>query len=384
MIQTFGSDQPCVNVLLVEDNPGDAELIGDLLAETGATFELSHVSRLSAALEYLGQKSASVVLLDLFLPDSFGLVGLEKIVRAAPMLPVIVLTGLDDEGIADRALQEGAQDYLLKGQIDQRLLMRALRYAIERKRVENSLRYYTLQLEARNEELDGYAHTVAHDIKTPIGLIIGYADLLLEDNTLSEAERQDYLRIIVRTSYKMTSIVNEILLLAGVRKTQPDVMPLNMAEVVDTVLLRLAAEIKNANAEIVLPSEFLQGVGYGPWLEEVWANYISNACKYGGQPPRVELGTTAQNDGTVRFWVKDNGLGLTSEQQAAIFRPFTRLEQVRVEGTGLGLSIVARIMEKLGGKAGVESEGIGQGSTFFFTLPGLAGRVLPDAENARN
>jgi signal transduction histidine kinase len=119
-------------------------------------------------------------------------------------------------------------------------------------------------------------------------------------------------------------------------------------------------------------------------VEEVWVNYLSNAIKYGGQPPRVELGSSLQDPplagggptaqsapsetGWVRFWVRDNGLGLTPDEQGRLFTLFTRLEQTRVKGHGLGLSIVRRIVDKLGGEVGVESE-IGEGSTFWFTLP---------------
>ena len=99
----------------------------------------------------------------------------------------------------------------------------------------------------------------------------------------------------------------------------------------------------------------------------LWVSYLSNAIKYGGQPPRVELGATVQADGMVRFWVRDDGPGLTPEEQARLFIPFTRLDQVRAKGHGLGLSIARRIVEKLDGQVGVESE-VGQGSVFSFTL----------------
>jgi len=116
--------------------------------------------------------------------------------------------------------------------------------------------------------------------------------------------------------------------------------------------------------------------GYAPWIEEVWANYLSNALKYGGDPPLIELGAAVEEDNVnnnglplIRFWVQDNGDGLSEAQQERIFTPFERLDQVRAKGHGLGLSIVQRIIEKLGGKAGVESSGEpGQGSTFYFTL----------------
>jgi two-component system, sensor histidine kinase and response regulator len=102
----------------------------------------------------------------------------------------------------------------------------------------------------------------------------------------------------------------------------------------------------------------------------VWINYLSNGCKYGGQPPELELGADVLLDGQVRFWVQDNGRGLAAEEQARLFVPFTRLEQARAKGYGLGLSVVRRIIEKLGGQVGVESAGIpGQGSKFYFILP---------------
>ena len=102
----------------------------------------------------------------------------------------------------------------------------------------------------------------------------------------------------------------------------------------------------------------------------MWVNYLSNGIKYGGRPPRVELGATVQPDGMVRFWVRDNGPGILLEEQARLFTLFTRLDQVQVKGHGLGLSIARRIVEKLGGQVGTESE-IGQGSVFSFTLPGV-------------
>src|SRR5206468_1582865 len=108
--------------------------------------------------------------------------------------------------------------------------------------------------------------------------------------------------------------------------------------------------------------------GYAPWVEEVWTNYISNAIKYGGNPPRVELGADVDPDHMIRFWVRDNGAGLAPEQQSQLFKMYSRLGETRIQGHGLGLSIVQRIVEKLGGQVGVESIP-GQGSTFSFTLP---------------
>jgi len=169
----------------------------------------------------------------------------------------------------------------------------------------------------------------------------------------------------------MNNIVEELLLLAGVRKTEVKVGPVDMDHIVAESRRRLAYMIKECQAEIVLPSAWPAAQGYAPWIEEVWANYLSNGCKYGGRPPHLELGAQAQPDGQVRFWVRDNGHGLTPEEQGRLFMPFMRLDQVRAKGHGLGLSIVRRIVEKLGGQVGVESQ-LGQGSTFYFTLPAMA------------
>jgi signal transduction histidine kinase len=165
----------------------------------------------------------------------------------------------------------------------------------------------------------------------------------------------------------MHSIIEELLLLAGVRKTEVEKRPVDMARVVSGALQRLSYMTKEHGPEVILPEQWPVALGYEPWIEEVWANYLSNAMKYGGCPPRLELGADAA-EGKVRFRVRDNGPGLTPEQRAQLFTPFTRLHQARATGQGLGLSIVRRIMEKLGGEAWVESTP-GRGSTFGFTLP---------------
>src|SRR6185503_8577969 len=105
-----------------------------------------------------------------------------------------------------------------------------------------------------------------------------------------------------------------------------------------------------------------------PWVEEVWVNYLSNAMKYGGEPPNLQLQSEVLPNGMVCFSVIDNGAGIDNDAQAILFTEFTRLDQARAEGHGLGLSIVRRIMDKLGGDCGVESIP-SEGSQFYFTLP---------------
>jgi signal transduction histidine kinase/DNA-binding response OmpR family regulator len=252
--------------------------------------------------------------------------------------------------------------------------------AIDNAHLVEVQRRYTLELEKRNEELDAFAHTVAHDLKGALGSVVGFAQALEGAHAeLSDEELQRYLRTIAQGGRKMSNIVDELLLLASVRKMEEvKVESLDMARVVDEARVRLADVIEQHQARVVLPERWPGALGYGPWLEEVWFNYLSNAIKYGGDQPRVELGFDDSGQWTVdsgqstptteiRFWVRDNGPGLTPEEQGRLFRSFERLDQVRAKGHGLGLSIVRRIVEKLDGEVGVESA-VGQGSVFWFTL----------------
>jgi signal transduction histidine kinase len=243
-----------------------------------------------------------------------------------------------------------------------------------------ALQRYSRDLEARNEDLTAFAHTVAHDIKSPLGTLLGSADLLAERyRELTPEEQRHLSRNIVRIGTKINNIVDELLLLAEVQKGEITLEPLDIADIVADAQERVAPLSTQYQADVIVPETWPTALGYRPWVEEIWVNYLSNAVKYGGQPdegipPRVEIGyhrdgPVPSGTGTsIRFWVRDNGAGLTEEAQAHLFAPFTRLDQTRAEGYGLGLSIVRRIVEKLGGEVGVESQ-LGRGSTFTFTLP---------------
>lgn len=249
----------------------------------------------------------------------------------------------------------------------------------ERQQAEEKLQRYALELQASNADLDAFTHTVAHDLQTPLNPIVGFADVLLHQyESISDEDRRAFLQLIVNSGRKMSNIIKELLLLAHVRQKKVETGPVLMAKVVHTARERLAHEIEAYQAEIISPTTWPVALGYEAWLEEVWVNYLSNALKYGGQPPRIELGAMPQEDGLIRFWIRDNGPGLTPGELTSLFIPFTRLSQVRVQGSGLGLSIVRRIVESLGGTVGVESAGVpGQGSTFSFTLPSAAIESVP-------
>jgi signal transduction histidine kinase len=223
-------------------------------------------------------------------------------------------------------------------------------------------------LQAQNKELEAYASTVAHDLKEPLAVMILTANLITRVTDLTFEELQEYLQQIRSNAYKMNSIINSLLLFAKVGKAEAPVECVDMAWVVKNVRDRLNHMINEHQATLDLPESWPDALGYAPWLEEVWANYITNALKYGGQPPRVELGASTQPDGMIRFWTRDNGPGIPPTAQARLFAPFSQINPMNTQGHGLGLSIVIRIVEKLGGQVGLESEA-GQGNLFFFTLP---------------
>jgi serine phosphatase RsbU (regulator of sigma subunit) len=145
---------PRVRVLLIEDNPGDARLIQYMIEEAGeGVFELERVDRLSAALKRLKEGGISAILADLSLPDSQGLQTFIRLHAQTPHVPIIVLSGLNDTNLAVQAVHEGAQDYLVKGQVDGQLLGRAIRYAIERKSMSEQVARYAEELRARNTQM---------------------------------------------------------------------------------------------------------------------------------------------------------------------------------------------------------------------------------------
>ena len=220
----------------------------------------------------------------------------------------------------------------------------------------------------QNAALNAFAHTVAHDLVSSVSVLVGMSEYLLESsNDVPQRDLQDYLATIARSGRKMSSIINELLLLASVRQDDVLLEPVDMLPIIETALFRLDEVIHATEAQIIQPDNFPVALGYAPWIEEVWFNYLSNALKYGGRPPRLEIGSTIGADGAIKFWVKDNGDGVPPDQVARLFRPGQRLDTNHPKGHGLGLSIVQQIVRKLSGQVSVESVP-GQGSVFGFSL----------------
>ncbi len=226
------------------------------------------------------------------------------------------------------------------------------------------------ELLRQNEALDAFAHTVAHDLKNPLTLVIGFAELVRDAyDGLPQASITKYLNTIVQNGLKIASIVDALMTLAGVSNSvEAEIDAVDMRYILSETLRRLEPIVEERKAEIKVPKRWPVAKGYAPWIEEIWYNYLSNAIQYGGTPPKLQLGAEKTENNMVRFWIKDNGPGLTLAECAALFTPKSRTPRDIAEGHGFGLLIVRRIAERMEGSVGVESK-LGQGSTFYFTLP---------------
>jgi signal transduction histidine kinase len=370
-----------VRVLVVEDDYLVSEMVIGLLKEAGYSV-IGEATSGREALEMAQALRPDMILMDIRLPDLDGIETTQMISESCPT-PVVVLTAYETPDLVERASLAGVGAYLVKPP-NVSEIERAITVAMARFDDLAELRRLNTELKEHNAELDAFAHTVAHDLKSQLAPLIGYAELLemeyaaaLGPNGLQAAYK------IVEMGHKMNNIVEALLLLAEVRATEVPSDPLNMARLVAAAWERLYFLVRKCQAEVILPESWPTALGYEPWVEEVWVNYLSNALKYGGRPhqgiaPHLEVNADVETEDTpadastglkmVRFWVKDNGPGISPSDQNQLFTPFTQIRHTRGQGHGLGLSIVQRIIEKLGGQVGVESE-VGQGSTFWFTLP---------------
>jgi signal transduction histidine kinase len=366
-----------LQVLLVEDNAGDARLIREMFSNEGpGIFELTHFLRMREAEMHLAKCEVDIVLLDMGLPDGHGVDTVRRALAVAPDVPVIVLTGLDDEALAAEAMNEGAQDYLIKGQIENRALPRALRHAIERHRLQaetDLIRTHQMQFK------DEFLSHVSHELRSPLTAVRQFVTILL-DGLAGELnpEQHEYLEIVLRNVKQLHSMINDLFEVSGVQAGKLKI-ELQCTSVSDAIVYTVNTLQGAATAKgIVLPSEIerkLPSVCADPArVRQILIILVDNAIKF--TPPngtvRIQTRIWEEDPAFLLLEVSDSGCGIDPDLTERVFeRLFQSSDPASAghSGLGLGLYICKDLVTRQGGKIWTHSTSGGQGSVFSVTFP---------------
>jgi signal transduction histidine kinase len=366
------ADKPII-ILLVEDNSGDRRLISEMLAEaSNMTFDVKYADRLQAATEYLGQNRVEVILLDLGLPDSQGLETLRKIHAQVSRMPIVVLTGLNDEMVGLQAVNEGAQDYLIKGQVDTQLLKHTIRYAIERKQTEERERQLQLQLDLSNRlaSLGLMVEGIAHEINNPLASVIGFTQMLMYED-IPENIRED-VKTISDNAQRVADIMKNLTTFARQQKLERTYV--NVNDIVrDTLKMRAnPLEVSNIMVTTQLDPALPSTMADATLLQQAFLNLVINAetemkLAHGKGSLLIK---TALISNTIQVSFTDNGPGIPEANLVHLFDPFFSTRRIG-QGRGLGLSVCYGIITAHNGQIYAKNQ-LGEGSIFTVELPVVA------------
>jgi two-component system, NtrC family, sensor kinase len=381
-------------VLAVDDSETYLQQLADALRSEG--YEVILARSGEDALELLAVQPVDCVLLDLLMP---GIGGREtcrrvKCVPAMRDIPIIMLTAVEDREAMIEGLGAGADDYIAKSSDFDVVRARVLAQ-IRRKQFEDEHRGVREQLlrakyeasEARtaleaaqsraalveelkfkNDELESFSYSVAHDLRAPLRSIDGFSLALLEDcgENLNEDGKQ-YLRYVRESAQHMARLIDDLLALSRVTRAELDRAETDLSSIARSVAERLARASPDRQVEFLVTDQLVANCD-GRLLTIVFENLIGNAWKFTGKRSnaRIEVGTTGEHPRT--FFVRDNGAGFDMSYASKLFGVFQRLHSVtEFDGTGIGLATVQRIVRRHGGRIWAEGE-VGCGATFFFTL----------------
>jgi signal transduction histidine kinase len=363
------------HVLLIEDNPGDADLIRLRLVESKSDVDVACVDRLSEGLEQISQDPPAVVLLDLNLPDSRGAATFRNVLNKAPGVPVVVLSGQDDEELAVRAVHHGVQDYLVKGSFDSKQLGRAIRYAMERQALLTSLDI------SRKQQLqfkDQFLSHVSHELRTPLTCIHQFVTILLDGLAGPIAQEQrEHLETILRSAQQLRTMIGDLLEASrtesGKVALQRRCIAMDQAIQHAVAMLQASAQAKQVGLEIAIDGRIPLVYADPDRVSQVLTNLIDNAIKFTPAEGSVVVKAcmVELDSDFVYVSVTDTGRGISPEAKPLIFERLYQdpnASDGSRKGLGLGLYITKELVRLHGGKIWVESE-VGEGSIFSFTLP---------------
>jgi signal transduction histidine kinase len=377
-----------IKILLIEDDIVEARLIQEILKNFHLNqFCLTHVKRLQVALERLKQEQFDLILLDLTLPDSQGLASVGLIVQNFAHVPIVVLTNTNDNQLAVAAVRQGAQDYLVKRNINIDVLVRSIQYAIERQKASDLLREtnenLTRQIQEKTTELlkaqeinhfqSELMSMFSHDFRSPLTTVLSCTELLQNRSDRLSEDKKIYLFQMLRSASKnMVQLLDEVLL---VGQTDADsfncnLIPLDLElfclELVEQ--LQFNADKKQIKIVFNAQGEIKQTAWDESLLRHILGNLLANAIKYSSENSKVKFDLIPQAQ-TMIFRIQDWGIGIPTEDHQRLFEPFQRASNVgKIPGTGLGLAIVKSCVEAHQGQIKIDSQE-GKGTTATVTLP---------------
>jgi signal transduction histidine kinase len=377
-----------VNILMIEDNPADARLTRELLREADElAVNLVHAENLARGLEQFEEGTFDAVLLDLSLSDTFGIEGVARVNEANPLVPIIVLSGQVNEEVAIAALQQGAQDYLIKGQGDGYLIGRTIRYAIERKRIETQLVEAKKAAEAADRAKTDFLANMSHELRTPLNAIIGFSSMMSMElrGPLGHTAYKEYAEDIHQSGRHLLDVINDILDLSkiSVGKFDIDADTLSLPAVIDDCvhMVRIKAEAAGLALIIDAPADLPPLCADERIIKRILLNLLSNAIKF-TEKGHVRIAAEAMPDGAITLKVEDTGIGIAASALPRLMRPFVQIDgslSRKYEGTGLGLSLVKSMVELHGGSVELASE-LGVGTTVTLRFPSERSGVCSIAE----
>jgi len=391
-----------LRVLIADDDEDDYILTRDLLQQIGRQrFLLDWTPSFETALQAIELNQHDVYLFDYHLGQSDGLELMREAMARGCKAPIILLTGNDDWETDVEAMKAGAADYLVKGQLDPRLLERSIRYALERKRAQEELLQYAHEIERKNRDLaqavqvsqeatklkSQFLANVSHEIRTPMNGVLGMTELLL-DSELT-VEQRDYAETAFRSAEALLDIIDSILDLSKIEagKLQLEALDFSPAEVLQDVLKLVSGRARSKGLAVradVSDEAHGQLRGDPVRLRQVLLNLVSNAIKFtecGEVAVKVSVAGRSEQGVQLLFEVRDTGIGLTPDAQSRLFQPFVQADGSitrKYGGTGLGLAICKQLIEMMDGRVGVDSQP-DQGSRFWFTARFQRARTMQPA-----
>lgn len=359
-------DESKKRILVVDDRPQNLRLLAKLLTSEDYAVQVARDG--AVALRAVATDPPDLILLDVDMPGMSGFEVCAELQTSPETadIPVIFVSALSEVTAKVEGLEAGGVDYVTKPFQFPEILAR-VRTHLELSHLRQSLRTNMVVLEEKNVRLDMFAKTLAHDLRNPLTTVMSCSELM----NLVELPREEALPMVAsihQASGVIRDIIESLLLLATSDREDIDLVPTDVGEAGNVCLEELKTLIDSNEAEVEIEENMPLCRAHAPWVRRVLTNYMSNAIKYGGHPPKVRLFAETVDEETVRYVVADNGPGLAKEDQERLFQEFERLDPERAEGLGLGLTLAKHVVSHMAGKVGVRSQE-GEGAQFFFEVP---------------